>query len=665
MKKTVKIILILLLLGGIAYFAGKRLFSGESSFQSVYLIPENASFIIESDNILDAWDKIVYSKAWGKIGKVPYFSELNKDIEGLDSLLNNNRKLFKIFAKRKILISCHEYRPGKNDYLFVLNIGKVAGFRNPEKILSSVLGDKYPLTKRKFKDNTIYELLNKKSGEMYYFSLLRDKAVISTTYTLIEASINEIEKMRLGRNLDFIDVSKHVSGKGLFNIYINYKTFTGFLENMLGKTTPGIHSLRKQLAFSAFAFDIKSDGSIALEGYNSMHDSVPSFFKSAIEAGEGGFSTPEIIPDRISSLVKIGFNNATDYYLQSMENLKSYEAQSYQENIENLEKKLKIDVEENLFSWMDDEIVLLQTQPSNLGRNNEFALIIKGKNDTDPLQNLDFIAHQIEKNTPVKIKQVKYDDYLIRYISFPGLLKLLFGKMLSKIEKPYYTIIGEYVVFSNHPQTLKNIIDDYKSKTVLEQSDDFTNFLNQFSNNNSAFAYVDVPVFFNGLKDFMSSTTWEKMNRQKSVITCFPQAGIEFGESSGLLHTIINVRFSDKPENYIIPTFTNDFVTLFQSESASPEPVKKENNWFEPEIIIDNLDQREMNGYFEDGTLKFTVGLKEGLKHGTYKEYYPNGEVKVKGKFKNDLKESEWKLFDEKGNMIESKVFKNDVEQVQ
>ena len=41
------------------------------------------------------------------------------------------------------------------------------------------------------------------------------------------------------------------------------------------------------------------------------------------------------------------------------------------------------------------------------------------------------------------------------------------GDFFGKIEKPYYTIIDDYVIFSNHPQTIKNIIDDYSNEATL------------------------------------------------------------------------------------------------------------------------------------------------------------------------------------------------------
>ena len=51
---------------------------------------------------------------------------------------------------------------------------------------------------------------------------------------------------------------------------------------------------------------------------------------------------------------------------------------------------------------------------------------------------------------------------------------------------------------------------------------------------------------------------------------------------------------------------------------------------------------------YEDGKVKFEVELKDGLKHGDYREYYPNGNLKIKGKFKKGIQTGTWKVYEEK-----------------
>lgn len=658
MKKTLKVIGILIGLSAILFFSGKYFLSGKSFFKSIYLIPPDAVLIIESESVFDAWDNIIYSDAWAKASHIDYLSSLNSKIKSIDSLLNNKKLLLKVISKRKVLISMHEYSPGKYDFLYVLNVGRAARLRNPEKIISSALGDEYQITKRIYNGNDVFDLLDIESGELYTFCFIKDKIILSTNYKIIEASIGEMDIMTLGRDLAFINVSKNVSGKGLFNVYINYQYFPNFLKSTLGKSTKNIEKLKNELAYSAFSFDITEQGLISLEGYTSIIDSVSSVFTSVLNAGSGPVESAEIIPSRVASMAKLSFDNASEYYTKTLNDLSKEEHDAYTSALHKIEKKLKISVRDNFLSWIGDEIVLLQTKPSNLGRTNEFAAIIKATNKKDPKKNLDFIEKQIKRNSPVKIRKVSYEEYTIHYISFPGLIKALFGKMLEKIEKPYYTIINEYVIFSNHPQTLKNIIDDFKSGNTLKNSIEFYNFTKQFDRKQSAYTYFDVPVLFNNLREFVSYDNWQKLIKNKPYITSFSKAGIQIDRKDDLLHFLMKTKYSETIEDYSLERFdAESFLSLFSATEQDKQSFTEEPLWYDPKIIIHDLDANEMEGFFDDGNLKFTVELKHGQLHGSYKELYPNMEVRIKGKYKNDLQDGNWKLYDEQGNLLEEKSF--------
>lgn len=656
MKRIIKILSILLVTGLIIFFGIRYFLSGKSSFQSIYLIPPDAAWIIETNAPFEAWESIITSEPWQKVNHVEYLAALNKKIVSVDSLLSNKRLLLKTLGRRKTTVSVHKYLPGKYDYLYVLNVGKFTRIQNPEKILNSLLGEAFRLTKRPYGEYTIYELLDTASGEIYIFSFLMDKMIMSTNYKLVEASLDETAEMTLGRDLDFIDVSKRISGKGLFNVYINYNYFPEYLNSLLGRTTTAIKKLGSELTFSAFTFDISPEGMVSLEGFASVNDTISSLYSAVLNAGNGELISQEIIPARVASLVKISFTDAEDYYNQLLANLTGEEERDYFNTLGKIEKKLKISLKENFLSWIDNEIILLQTQPSNLGRNNEFAAILVGKNKTAPRENLDYIGRQIEKNSPVRIREVAYGDHTITYISFPGLIKALFGKMLGKIEKPYYTIIDEFVVFSNHPQTLKNIIDDYNSGNTLEKSSGFKNFTKNFNRKNTGFSYFDVPVLFSNLRAFVSADTWYNLNRNKIYITSFPKVGIQIDRKDDLLHLLIKAEYNEAFEEYQIPRFdATTFMELFTGTEQPEEVTGPE--WFEPKIIIHDLDASEVQELYDDGSLKYAVDLKNGIKHGAYKEFYPDGGLRVKGKYKKDVRTGSWKLYDEEGNQSEEKIF--------
>ncbi len=666
MKKFIRILIYLVLIAGILFGVYRYFLSGKSSYRSIYHVPDNASLIIESDAVFDAWKKIIHSNAWKTVSNIDALAELNHEIQYLDSLLSDKMFLLRTLGHRNVMMSIHQYLPGKYDYLYIINMGKITRLRNPEKILASLLGKDYPVTKRMYNGQLIYEMSDRNSGEMYIFSFVHEKLIFSTNYLLVEASLDEADKMTLGRDLEFIDVSKRISGKGLFNVYLCYKYLPSYLESVLGKTPESISRLSNELTYSAFSFSITTEGLIILEGYTGVNNSTPGFYSSILEAGNGGLKSLEVIPARVASMLKISIEDAPEYFKNSLHKLDAKEYDDYTKTLQKLEKKFKISVDENILSWIGDEIVLLQTQPSNLGKNNEFAAVIKAKNRRSPEKNMEFICRQIERNSPVKVKTVPYQGYTISYISFPGLIKLLFGKMLEKIEKPYFTQINEYVIFSNHPQTLKNIIDDFVSGNTLANSMRYNDFARQFARRSSAYTYIDVPVIYNNLKTFVGTETWQKLNKNKPYITHFSQAGIQIDNKDNLLHLIIKAKYEEITDDFFLKHYdTNTFLKLFNiSDSESLLP-KNEPLWYEPEIVINDLDDKKMTVLYEDGKVHYEVDLKNGLKHGNFKEYYPDGTLKVRGRFKDDLPEGSWKYYDEKGNLIEEKLFDKGTEETE
>jgi len=659
MKRLLRIFIFLIIICGVVYTAYRYFLSGKSSFQSIYLVPSNAVIMVETDAVFDAWDKIIHSKSWKTVSHIEALAELDKEIRSLDSLISEKLFLFRLLDRRKVLMSVHEYVPGRFGYLYSINIGKISRLRNPEKLIGSLLGKDYPVTKRIYAGQTIYEMLDRSSGDMYIFSFLHDKLIFSTNYLLLEASVKETEKMTIGRNLHFIEISKRISGKGLFSIYIQYQYLPSYLQYIMGNTPENMQKIDEELTFSGASFSLDADGMISLEGYTGVNNEVYSIYTTVLEAGNGGMKSMEVIPAEIASMVKISISDPTVYFNNSLKQLNPQEYEKYMETMRKLEKKFRINTREHILSWIDDEIVLLQTKPSNLGSKNEFAAIIKSKGKKAAENNLGYIVKQIRKNAPVKFKTVVYEGFTINYLSFPGLIKLLFGRMLSKIERPYYTQIEEFVIFSNHPQTLKNIIDDYKKGNTLAGSPGFNDFSKQFSRRSSAFCYADIPVFYNNLQHFTGAEAWRKLEKNKRYINHFPRAGIEMENKDELLHLTIKALYSDTAGSFSRIRYDgDDFLQLFSVETSENEAIPLE-EWYNPDVIIKDLDAKKAQMLYDEGTLKYEVELRNGMKHGSFREYFRNGKLKISGRFRNDIPDGTWKLYDENGTLLMERELKN------
>src|SRR6185295_2202113 len=137
------------------------------------------------------------------------------------------------------------------------------------------------------------------------------------------------------------------------------------------------------------------------------------------------------------------------------------------------------------------------------------------------------IEKMVRRKTPVKFKTVEYKGYSIRYLGVKNLFKVVLGKFFARYDKPYYTVISNFVVFSTHPQVLESMIDDYLEKRTLARAEDFRSFRNEFESESAAFIYFNTPVLFNTMKTLADGSTRASMERNKDFIVCFRQAGFQ------------------------------------------------------------------------------------------------------------------------------------------
>ncbi len=630
-------------------------FRTSSGFKSIYLVPDDASLIIETKDPLSAWDKIVHSKAWQHLKTNEALADLNDDIESLDSLVNSSRIYMKLLGKKPVLVSQHYTSKKEYTYLYIVEAGKIANIKKPEKIFRSILGEGFEVTSRIYNDQKIVELLDLEEGSYWFISFIKGKLVATDNAKLLESAIDVADKNIFRNDPYFLDVYSKVRSKGLLSVYINHPRFDEYIS-LLSDQGENNMMLAKHVKYSGLSFDISEEGLITMESFSSSDHDAKESIVSLLQSGKIELESANVIPERLASLVKLSYTDANDFFESMLQNLEEEDRKEYLDNLNKIEKHFKISLQDNFFSWMEDEIVLLQTQPSNLGRDNEFAVVLHASDSAKASENLSFLWKQIKRNAPVKIKSVDYKSYTIDYLAFPGFLKVLFGKMLEKIEKPYFTQIGDNVIISNHPQTLKNIIDDHLNKATLANSVGYYNFKKNFSDKSSLYLYFEPPVLYYNLKAFVNPETWKKISENKSYITCFNQGGAQINQMDDMIHLQLKMQYQPdlsewKKQYYNSSEITNLFNSSQQEDTG--EEVKVLSDTI-PQIIINSLDASKQEEFYDDGALKWQIELKNGLKDGSFKAYHSNGELWIKGAFKEDHPSGKWKYYDEEGELIKT-----------
>ena len=76
--------------------------SPDRNIQQIYLVPEDAAFIIQSSAPIEDWEKFSGSETWQCLKKAKSFEEVTESVEKLDSVVKSNKVLLSLVGERDI-----------------------------------------------------------------------------------------------------------------------------------------------------------------------------------------------------------------------------------------------------------------------------------------------------------------------------------------------------------------------------------------------------------------------------------------------------------------------------------------------------------------------------------------------------------------------------------
>lgn len=653
-RKGLIIILVFIFLAVAGFFLVRKFIqptSGGPRINPLNLVPSNAFFIMETEEPYSVWSKLAQTQIWKTLSKDEEWQEYGSLLEEIEESLSSFNSVLDVIDDRSIHISGHLYHRGRYDYLFIFDMEGMG-------VVRSWLSTGENLTKRTYKEFTIYEKLDRDSKQTLFFTFIDNYFVGSYTHSLVEQSISGHQEADLTRSFDFIEVQKKTIGEGVIRLFLNYETLYPYLVSSLGAEYTEVMKDNLPLFHSGFFFDVE-ESSLLLEGFSNYNDSLATYLKIFEDSGTGNLDIAKVLPTHTSIYFSLGFDQFSDFYETLDQQLRDDPAygDEYGTYTKKTEKFLNIDLKEDFASWIDDEVAVVQIEPED--QLSKIALVLKAKNEGLAKEKMNFLSKQVRKKTPVKFKTVEYRGYEINFMSVKGFFKLMLGKLFTYFDRPYYTIVDEYVIFSNEPGVLREFIDSYESGNTLGKSISYQGFIRQIGEEHSAMVYLQLPLLVNTGEGLIDKETVRLLQNRRNVINDFPQIAFSMSPSNNMYQTSVLISI----DNMVFPTITEGEVTVemdtINYDSLLTIVTEEQVEITAIDMELDDLAAKNQTEAFEDGTLKYDVGIKNGQKHGQYFEYYPTGELKIKGKYKNDLKIGTWKYYDAEGNLINREKYRN------
>ncbi|MBI1305271.1 MAG: DUF3352 domain-containing protein [Bacteroidetes bacterium] len=649
MKKILLWVLLVLVVA-IGSFVAYLYISPDKNINGLYLVPSDAFYILESDEPIDDWNTMSSSPVWQFLKQHPYFADITSDANYLDDLIKNNDLLFRMLGSRKFIMSAHQTRPKDYDFLFAIDLKRTAkaGILNNtlEKTLKS---SGMTVT---FRDYNGYELIESMDDAKDVLTMCKVKNFLVCSYSssLVEKAIDEVEKPVIARDLHFQDVYKRVDTKGIGRLYIQYSKIDEMMACYMSQPDDMINTLSEALRFSALDL-VVNENDWQVNGFTNLNETNDSYLLALLHAGKSKNQVADVLSNRSAFYLSFNFTSMNLFYseldvvLQKDEKAYS-EFQKNQKKIENL---LGISVQEDLLSWISDEVTVAQMRSNEYtSRADNLVVCIRTDDLKGAQEHLDKIARQVKKRTPAKFKQILYRNYTIQYLDIKGFFRTFFGKAFQKLEKPFYTIIGDYVVFSNNPFTLIGVIEDFENDRTLSNDAAYKRYKETTNKESSLTLYISPVNTYPLMNKYADAETVKDLTKSKKYFDGFESFGFQFSSKGDFLNTqaYLALKKNETGEEVISEKQLQDKFNKY-AEAAT-----------DTQFVVQMIEDGIYKKFFADGEhVQIEAEMKDGQLHGKYEEYYLSGAIKVRGKYKKGKKQGGWKYYDEEGNVSDKERF--------
>lgn len=360
--------------------------SPDRNIQQIYLVPEDAAFIIQSSAPIEDWGKFSGSETWQCLKKAKSFEEVTKSVEKLDSVVRSNKVLLSLVGERDMLISLHKIRATDWDFLLVLDMQKASKMDLLKDQVETVLVmSGFTVTNRMHNGVNILEMRDPDTRDVFYTAFVDNHLVGSYTSGLVESAIDSRNKPKIGLDHSFIEAEKKVSGKGLVRVFINYARIPQFMSIYLGTRNEYVDLFSNSMNFAGLYLNMDKDR-MEVKGYTFKKDSVDPYITALLNSGKHKMKAHEILSGRTALYTNIGFDNPLTFVKELENALSVHDKQlydSYQSSRKKIESLFGISLEENFLSWMSGEFAITQSEPGLLGHDPELILAIRAKSIKD------------------------------------------------------------------------------------------------------------------------------------------------------------------------------------------------------------------------------------------------------------------------------------------
>ncbi|MBG6234362.1 hypothetical protein IWX76_000917 [Pedobacter sp. CAN_A7] len=440
-----------------------------------------------------------------------YFSKLNRDTNegeaslyaataksGLVFVFENEKSILELLASQNLLqrlIPKRELNNLRALQKYLLSKPELSALVKNENIYLSFLpGEQREIdflistqTTEKLDPNLLYEVLTAKGikienqetfskltladTSVFYLAQKKNLILLSPSYQVISESLKSIEKPQQTAFIDYIKANSLLSKNSLATIYLNFDVLEGLLKQMTpNRLKQEFSLLNQQQAFANLSYRYSKDR-VLFNGYTTIqteHNYLNLFSESTPEK----VTIDAILPESTASYA-IYMPGAYKNWKPKLN--KWFQTTNKSTQVDNTLKRI------NTVYRLDPNLTFPQ-----YFKNQMVTFRLKSRETLGAinLSNGDKLRQLL-----IDLSTVHSDD--ISIFKEDHLLYSYFGEAFENFKRPYYTIVDNYLVFSNRASTVQSFLYNYRNNKQLINKKAYREAFDQLSTQSNVIFYVD------------------------------------------------------------------------------------------------------------------------------------------------------------------------------
>ena len=653
LKKAIIFLVAIIVIGASLYayfYLGK---TTKQVSSSISVVPVNAALIIEVEDLSKFLNTVQNDNMfWQDISGIENISKLNTQIDFVDSIIKKDTELAELTKRNSLIISAHLTGKTKFNFIYTIALTPNINEKDIKTKFDKIIKNKGNIKIREYNGSSVFDI-ELKNNPNYSYAIINNNLCFSKSSILIEDAIRQQQtNISLLKDNGFNTVSKTAGKNVNANIYLNYKYFPKLASIYLSKNYKNnINSFTNFANWTELDLNI-SNKKVLLNGFTYTNDSSNNYLNIFLNQEPVNLDIDEVLPANTTALLVFGISDTKKYkadyknYLSRNGSLKAFD-----KKITEVNTAYEIDIEETLYSVVDDQIAIAYTNINNLDIDEYTFAVIKTTSKSQATENLLSIlqSYASKNNTSVDALTHSYridedTEFPIYKMPIPYFTWKVFGDMFSKVETNYFTFYDNYLIFGKSIKTLSNFLHDNVLEKTLDNDMEYNNFIDDLSSKSNFYFFSNITPSKALVSYYFSDDISSAFDKNIESFKKYQSLAIQFSTNNNMIYNNVLLKYNPiyKEKPHTVWESHLDATTDFK-----PKFLKNHNN-NKNEIFIQDT---ENNIYLinQEGRILWKNELSEKITSEVYQiDYFNNNKLQILFSTKNKIH-----LLDRNGNYVE------------